>query len=635
MQSETFCTDVIMRKAFTHLLSDLRTLLAWPEYNNGLEDLDLDALRLRNVPARSQASPLLFKAEYQIETFYKRYTFENDVFTDAELEASTMEKFMETQVRISAGFSMNPGLLRVLQKARSLCKEILASVKWEDQPYFSNFGRKAAYGVKAKHAYLDVKAMTLTGSSEQFSTYNTLVEPDVILRKIQGSTTPQSTAELKMSLVPKSWKAKRVIRPGTTAGTYVSSGLGGLIALALAKAGLDIRRLQKKHKRLAREGSINRRIATIDLSSASDSLTRELLHWILPRRWFKAVMSCVIRHVTLGENRAYVNSICLMGDGHTFPLQTLIFYCLVKALGELRGIDGIFSVYGDDIVCPTGLYSSVDAVFPRLHLNINRDKTYAKDFFRESCGGDYFHGYDVRPFQPEGQHRHLGKRDFLSFLYKLWNGFRLRWESDELPGVFNYLESQMTIVNGLIHQVPFSFPDTAGCHMERPSSDGRYYPVIRQFYGSAKRTVVHRERHRYHRPSYTITDGGNSYLNFVYLGEVSGKRDVLSQDPYYWNWLRLKESGCARDRALQSLGEKYFNPFDLISKTLWDDLLELPEYQQDSIEVLQWRRAKPRQGERQWCHGRNGQRLRRLIACVAEKNSTRYNETTGSISEWI
>jgi hypothetical protein len=82
-----------------------------------------------------------------------------------------------------------------------------------------------------------------------------------------------------------------------------------------------------------------------------------------------------------------------MGNGATFCLETLIFAAACYAVGESRP-----TVYGDDIIIDVGRYPQLLRFMRFLGFRINEDKTHTSGPFRESCGGNYYHGTDITPF---------------------------------------------------------------------------------------------------------------------------------------------------------------------------------------------------------------------------------------------
>lgn len=128
---------------------------------------------------------------------------------------------------------------------------------------------------------------------------------------------------------------------------------------------------QSRNRSLARRGSITNRLATLDLSSASDSISCRLVDELLPLEWSHYLNQIRSRFGRLPDGRDLVwEKHSTMGNGYTFELESLLFYALVMSAIELerlrRGKDPasahlkqLVSVYGDDIICPGHYYDSV------------------------------------------------------------------------------------------------------------------------------------------------------------------------------------------------------------------------------------------------------------------------------------
>lgn len=466
-------------------------------------------------------SPYLFKANRQIELFLKRYRFENDLHSDAELKSLTLKSFLDTQRRVSVPLRTTCSTLLVLQEARKNIKRILGEYSVDEVADHVRFGSRACYGVPFHRAYLHEKMDASLPSSRAHSKW--FVEhlhSDSILSdafKNKEKLFLTDCASLALSLVPKSFKSLRIVKPQTVLGNFYTNGLGSVLQDRLLKEGLDIRRLQAKHGRIVKKQSKSGYLATADLSAASDSITYELLGRLLPRPWLRAVMLGTARYVNIEHQRVRLSSIATMGDGHTFPLQTLIFYSLLKAIRDLKKTSGTISVYGDDLIYPASLHHIVVRIFSNLHFIINEDKTYAdrcrEGVFRESCGSDYYRGCDVRPFCPEGGHHRLYGNKLRIFIYKLINGLRRRWDDCEISRTLKYLYDILIIECHFIHQVPMSYPDTAGIKLVRPSFDPAYYAVT---WAPSSQTWV-----------------------FSYLRSVMDLTEVDNHLPYYWDSLRM------------------------------------------------------------------------------------------------
>jgi hypothetical protein len=182
--------------------------------------------------------------------------------------------------------------------------------------------------------------------------------------------------------------------------------------------GIDLDNGSDLHGRLARIGSLTGELSTIDLSSASDTVSCSLVKLVLPPRWFELLES--LRNPLIQHEGKWIKleKFSSMGNGYTFELETAIFYSIVSAIQKMRGVPGVISAFGDDIICPTSIAVDVIAALKWCGFSPNTRKTYISGEFRESCGEDFFRGVPVRahyleeiPNAPE---------DFISFA----NGLR-------------------------------------------------------------------------------------------------------------------------------------------------------------------------------------------------------------------
>lgn len=211
----------------------------------------------------------------------------------------------------------------------------------------------------------------------------------------------------RLDFVPKNDDISRSICVEPSLNMFYQLGLGAILTSRLEEVfGISLDFQQFKNRELARRGSLDGSFDTIDLSSASDSISLKMLKWLLPPdffRWLVALRSpsSKLPDGTLQE----LHMVSTMGNGYTFPLQTIIFSCVVMSAFRLRGLapsypfgvsEGNFGVNGDDIVVPREITSLVLRLLHLLGFTINNDKTFVEGPFRESCGGDYFNGRNLR-----------------------------------------------------------------------------------------------------------------------------------------------------------------------------------------------------------------------------------------------
>lgn len=201
-----------------------------------------------------------------------------------------------------------------------------------------------------------------------------------------------------VEFVPKNAKTYRSICKGGSVNVMVQLAYGDEMTERLAAFGLDLSD-QSKNQKLALEGSLTGQLATLDLSSASDTISIELVYHLLPVDWALALASCRSAKAVLEGKTITLEKFASMGNGYTFPLESLIFWALSSAASETVQSPnyGFASVYGDDIIVDTLAVPAVKHVLEVCGFTINVKKSYWTGPFRESCGADYYKGIDIRP----------------------------------------------------------------------------------------------------------------------------------------------------------------------------------------------------------------------------------------------
>jgi hypothetical protein len=479
-----------------------------------------------------------FKRIKQLEALLKKFRFSTDAFTDEELTEKTVNAFLSDQLRLHAPLPLKLTGKMVLKRARLIARRILGEYPGDEVIENVQFGKKSSIGCPLSLAYIDIKLSmkeAFTGTRETVKHFLGQVLPgDHILQRILAN---HNYGELKEQLnfthlnlveVPKTWKSYRLITPLTLIGLFFSYGVGRVVQSRLKDAGLDIGTLQFRHRRLVKQYSRSRSHATADLSAASDSITSELLNRILPRPWYNALKKTFVRELDIHGKRFSTASVLPMGNGATFPTETLVFYCIIKAIGELAGVRGTYSVYGDDLIYPSKLHKYVTAVFPQLHLKLNMDKTFVTYPFRESCGSDFYRGQDVRPHFIKGEAEKLTSVRYQAFLYKAYNGLTARWNPLEIRETLTWILSELAMTSQAILRVPPSFPDYSGLKVkswqERPLGYDLlpWSPIVVQYRRAPAQFNAHDAGY------------GSRWFQFKFLTETPKKRVVLTTEPYYW-----------------------------------------------------------------------------------------------------
>lgn len=208
-----------------------------------------------------------------------------------------------------------------------------------------------------------------------------------------GEVKIKTTDFNRVVFVPKNWKTHRSIACEPMASlplqlafdSYVKGRFKRYTPINLAT--------QSNNQQRAQEGSLTGAWATIDLSMASDTLSYECVRTLLPKKWFNylsAVRSRAYKGKEVGVG--VYQKFASMGNGSTFPLETLIFYAACVAVGSANPL-----VYGDDIIIENTLANRVIGLLRHLGFYTNNDKTFSTGDFRESCGADFKAGINVRP----------------------------------------------------------------------------------------------------------------------------------------------------------------------------------------------------------------------------------------------
>lgn len=201
----------------------------------------------------------------------------------------------------------------------------------------------------------------------------------------------------KFTYVPKDTKSVRFIAQSNSLSICVQKTYGDAIRKALLLEGVDLNN-QVINQEWAEIGSHTGLIATVDLSSASDSICLAHLR-LFPQRWQEYFLSSRDTHIAVDGVKHKLSMVAGMGNGYIFELQSLLFYAIALSAVEELDLDTSFvNTYGDDIIIPTRAYDLFTMVMLAFGFEVNEDKSYAEGPFRESCGKHYFNGQDVSPW---------------------------------------------------------------------------------------------------------------------------------------------------------------------------------------------------------------------------------------------
>lgn len=262
--------------------------------------------------------------------------------------------------------------------------------------------------------------------------------------------------------VPKTAEISRTCCTEPFLNMLFQKAVGAFIEYRLRRHfGISLKVQAEFNKELARLGSIDGSFGTIDSTSASDSIQWSLIEQLLSCNptLLGLMRACrsEITELPSGE-KLRLKMVSTMGNGFTFPLQTLLFACAVRSVYKLMGFSSAcsrsqYGVFGDDVIVRREAYNCVVSLLKRIGFEVNEGKSFNTGYFRESCGFDAFRGRYVRGV-------YITSLESISDVYSainrlnLWsarNGIRLRRTVKELC---SFLKKP--------HYIPPSDGDTEG-----------------------------------------------------------------------------------------------------------------------------------------------------------------------------
>ncbi len=226
--------------------------------------------------------------------------------------------------------------------------------------------------------------------------------------------TPEQERPVKVILVPKTLSTPRIIAIEPTCMQFMQQAISVRLVRYLEDpryfvSGFIGFRDQVPNQYLAKEGSLTGRLATLDLSEASDRVHNELVKDLF--RSYTNIAEGVqasrsTRALVPGKGVIDLAKFASMGSALTFPVEAMVFLTVVM-LGiedaeghrltneELLNLKGRVRVYGDDIIVPSDYARSVNDALEAYGFKVNVRKSFWTGKFRESCGKEYYDGHDV------------------------------------------------------------------------------------------------------------------------------------------------------------------------------------------------------------------------------------------------
>jgi hypothetical protein len=198
--------------------------------------------------------------------------------------------------------------------------------------------------------------------------------------------------------VPKNAKTDRCISAEPSGNAFLQQSIGRFMRSRLRSVGVDLNNqvINQHLAKLAR----SERLSTLDLSSASDSISVALVYLLLPIEWALVLDDLRSPMTKVKGDWVRLAKFSSMGNAFTFELESLLFWAISISLAELHCSTErtrYVSVYGDDIIVPTEIASKTIEALSFFGFDVNLHKSFTDGLFFESCGKHYFFDEDVTP----------------------------------------------------------------------------------------------------------------------------------------------------------------------------------------------------------------------------------------------
>lgn len=247
-----------------------------------------------------------------------------------------------------------------------------------------------------------------SGIAAKFEACKRNVSNDYFANKIIGFVHPLvenfgDRDPVPVMFVPKGLEQFRTISPENTYDQYLQSVVHSSIDL-MFKENRDLHVElddQSISRQMCLDGSANFRYSTIDLSSASDTVTYSLMKRLLHGHPLQYVFLLRSPFAKLPNGDTIrLHKFTPMGSKMTFGCESLVFaLCCLRAC-ETAGCRPDYQVYGDDIIiCHEATTALLDLLHD-LHFKVNEEKSYlSPSGFLEACGEEAWYGHSVVPLR--------------------------------------------------------------------------------------------------------------------------------------------------------------------------------------------------------------------------------------------
>jgi hypothetical protein len=421
-------TDVTICQ-FLSSLDTPRALTVWLLYSYKEHD-QLSALEIE--PEHYWSNPYMFRIDYTATNFLAKSSFLQTSFDRKQVALEKFQKF-ETLCNQTNRRFLNPSLdplnngsnVWLLNATKRKILEVLGDFDGDEFVDDANWGPGVSTLIKGEEVsgynkFRDERGITRDLYS-LVATWFPVAYPSWHCHLSQnfGESWQQYEVGNSIVTVPKNSKTDRVIAIEPGINLWFQKAIGSMIRRRLLRVGIDLND-QSNNQALAWVASRDNTLATVDFSSASDSISLEVVRELLPPRWFTLLDTCRSKVGLMSDGSVIKwNKFSSMGNGFTFELESLIFYAAAKAVHEYLDLRDPISVFGDDVILSSTGYHLFSEYTEFPGFRVNRSKNFYSGGFRESCGSHYYSGVDCKPiFLKE-------RLSNVETIYKLANSVRL------------------------------------------------------------------------------------------------------------------------------------------------------------------------------------------------------------------
>lgn len=351
------------------------------------------------------------RAIYQISVIFKKL---KGPYPDSVL-SKQLADFVSTDVELGDIDLFSEPNLHIVERARQEIRRLFAGFSLDSVNVLPTPGPGATNTPVAKHLryrphVLYTQVDSVMPYHEYFNVHGwDFVKQTALYQKLYKEKVSEQRARLKY--VHKVVGKARGICIEQNEVQYMQQAIKGALydwiqknPLTRGKVNFDD---QSVNMELAKAASIDRCNATIDMSEASDRISRELVSWLFQDTVLHNVLMGLstkwvdLPEMLVGKQAIKLNKYAPMGSGLCFPVMSVVHWALIRAIIAESMYDDLHIekvyVYGDDIIIPSEITEAVYTYLPRFGMKLNKTKSYYRSHFRESCGVHAFRGADITP----------------------------------------------------------------------------------------------------------------------------------------------------------------------------------------------------------------------------------------------